>query len=68
VSGPCMCGDTECPSCGPLLGNLEAGPADTGEPPTSCDACGKHRPIDAIWWALCSECEAEIHMVMRTSK
>lgn len=21
VSGPCMCGDTQCPSCGPAQGN-----------------------------------------------
>lgn len=21
--GPCMCGDTECPSCGPLQGNTD---------------------------------------------
>lgn len=21
MKGPCMCGDTHCPSCGPLLGN-----------------------------------------------
>lgn len=63
--GPCMCGDTECPSCGPLLGNPLAGPADPGDLPTHCEACGKLMIEDeggTIY--LCSGCVLKIHGIV----
>ena len=60
----CMCGDTECPSCGAAQGTYQ-GP-DPGEPPTHCEACGK--AIDGTGGYLCGLCEekaAELIKVIR---
>ena len=48
----CLCGDTECPSCGAAQGTWY-GP-DPGASPTHCEACG--RAIDSGADYLCSSC------------
>ena len=58
----CMCGDTECPSCGGSQGTYY-GP-DPGACPTHCEACG--RAIDGVAGYLCVGCEEKLAELIRT--
>lgn len=61
--GPCLCGDTWCPSCGPLQGNWEAEP-DPVDIPRICDACGVALPEDYTD-LLCAECNNDLLEIKR---
>lgn len=68
--GPCLCGDTECPWCGPMQGGPTMEDDDyyfvpDPETPYNCDVCGKVLPR-GYKDLVCPECDEEILKMKQT--
>lgn len=66
ATGPCLCGDPYCPSCGGAMGTFPF--PDTDEPPGECEACGGNLPEDFHTGYLCESCAAEAKKAIRQTQ
>lgn len=62
-AGPCLCGATDCPSCGPAQGySVKRRPSGGFYNPTYCDKCAEeveaHEVEEIHGKTLCPECVA----------
>lgn len=70
--GPCLCGDTECPWCGPLQGgglveDQEDYFVPDPETPHNCDVCGK--VLERFYKDnICRPCLVELDELKRTKE